>query len=268
MSIFREDLYSESVVLVTGGGSGIGRGITELFAAHGATTVITSRSQNRLNAVADAIESEYGTECLGVSADVRDEDAVSAVFDATVDAFGRVDVVVNCAAGNFLCPAAALSGNGYRTVLDIDAVGTFNVSRAAFDAWMAEHGGQIINISATLQYTGTPLQVHAASAKAAVDAMTRTLAIEWGPLDIRVNAVAPGPIGDTEGMKRLAPGAFREKLESQIPLRRFGRISEVANTVLFVASPAASYMTGSIVVVDGGQWLAGPGVTPDMLGAG
>lgn len=258
-SIFRSDLFADQVVLVTGGGSGICRGITQAFAAHGARTVITSRSQERLDATAAELEAATGQPCLAHAADVRDPDAVAAVFAATLERFGRLDLVVNGAAGNFLAPAAALSPKGYRTVLDIDAVGTFTVCRAAFDAWFKEHGGQIINISATLQYLGTPFQVHAASAKAAVDVLTRTLAVEWGPLGIRVNGIAPGPIEGTEGMDRLAPGDLKAKLTRRIPLGRFGTIDEIAHTALFLASPAASYMTGATVVVDGGQWLTGNG---------
>jgi NAD(P)-dependent dehydrogenase (short-subunit alcohol dehydrogenase family) len=152
-----------------------------------------------------------GRTCLGVPADVRKPDEVEAAFDRTLEAFGRVDIVINGAAGNFLAPAATLSYNAFRTVMEIDALGTFNVSKAAFTKYLGAHGGNIVNISATLHYKGTPLQTHPGSAKAAVDAMTRHLAVEWGAAGIRVNAIAPGPIDETEGMKRLAPGDVKQK---------------------------------------------------------
>ncbi|MEX1363235.1 MAG: SDR family oxidoreductase, partial [Nannocystaceae bacterium] len=164
-------------------------------------------------------------------------------------------IVVNGAAGNFLCPAAQLSSNGFRTVLDIDAVGTFNVSRVAFDKALRDRGGTILNISATLHYGATLMQVHASAAKAAVDATTRNMALEWGPAGVRVNAIAPGPIGDTEGMSRLLPPGMGDRLRSTIPLRRFGRIEEIASASLFLVSEAASLVTGAVLVVDGGACL-------------
>jgi len=257
MSIFRSDLYADKVVLITGGGSGICKGIAEGFAAHGASLVISSRKQDRLDGAATEIRNAHGGEVLPWAADVREPESIDALMKATLDRFGRIDVVINGAAGNFLCPASQLSPKGFKTVMEIDAGGTFNVSKAAFDAYLRDHGGNIINISANLQYTGTPMQVHAASAKAAVDAMTRIMAVEWGPLGIRVNVIAPGPIDGTEGMTRLAPGDVKEKMKARIPLGRYGRIQEIADTALFVASPAASYMSGALVVVDGAQWLAG-----------
>jgi peroxisomal 2,4-dienoyl-CoA reductase len=164
-------------------------------------------------------------------------------------------VLVNAAAGNFLAPAAQLSSNGFRTVLDIDAVGTFNVSRVAFDQALRDGGGTIINISATLHYGATHFQVHAAAAKAAVDSVTRSMALEWGPAGVRVVGIAPGPIEDTEGMARLMPPGGADRLRAAIPLRRFGRIDEIAKVALFLASDAASLVTGTVVVADGGAWL-------------
>lgn len=253
MSVFRADLFASKVVLVTGGGSGIGKGIAAAFVAHGATVGIVGRNAERL----DTAARELGERCIALPCDVRDADAVTATVDGLLQRSGRLDVLVNAAAGNFLAPAATLSTKGYRTVLDIDAVGTYTTSRAAFLAAMRDHGGAIVNISATLHYGGTPLQVHAASAKAAVDAMTRTLAIEWGPAGIRVNAIAPGPIDGTEGVARLLSPSMHEALQRSIPLRRFGRIDEIADVTLFLASDAASLVTGAIVVADGGAWLPG-----------
>ena len=190
-------------------------------------------------------------------ADVREPEAVEASLDAAVEALGPIDIVVNGAAGNFLAPAAQLSYNGFRTVIAIDTLGTFNVSRAAFERGLRDRGGAILNISATLHYGATPLQVHASSAKAAVDAMTRSLALEWGSLGIRVNGIAPGPIADTEGMARLAPKDLSENMKKQIPLGRFGRIEEVADAALFLCSAGASLITGATLVVDGGACLMG-----------
>ena len=173
---------------------------------------------------------------------------------AAVEKFGKLDIVVNGAAGNFLCAAEELSPNGFGTVVDIDLKGTFNVCRAAF-AHFKSARGQILNISATLHYTGTPLQIHVSAAKAGVDALTRQLAVEWGRYGIRSNAIAPGPIEDTEGMSRLVPEPVKEKLRRAIPLGRFGRIHDIEQAALFLCSDAASYINGAILVVDGGQWL-------------
>jgi len=254
---FKPDLLAGKVAFVTGGGSGIGRAIVQRFLEHGADAVIASRNIERLTAAAAELEAATGRRCIPVQADVREPDQVEAAINTAVDKLGRLDIVVNNAAGNFLAPAAALSYKGFATVHAIDTLGTFNVTKAAFTRWLRDHGGTIINISATLHYTGTPFQVHAGTAKAAVDAMTKHLAVEWGPAGIRVNAIAPGPIDDTEGMKRLAPAGMKDKLSKQIPLGRFGRADEIAQMALFLASDAASYVTGAVMVVDGGAWLTG-----------
>ncbi len=260
MSVFRDDILEGKVAFVTGGGSGICKGIARAYMAHGANVAIVSRKAERLEAAAKELSEETGRECLATPADVRDPVRVEEALDKTLDRFGRVDMVVNGAAGNFLCPAAQLSYNAFRTVVDIDAVGTWNVSRAAFEKRLRDHGGSILNISATLHYAATPLQTHASAAKAAVDSLTRSLALEWGPMGIRVNAIAPGPIDDTEGMTRLAPPDMKEKLEGAVPLKRFGTVEDIANAAVFLASDAASYVHGAIMVVDGGAWLPGMGV--------
>ena len=154
-----------------------------------------------------------------------------------------------------MCPAEELSPNGFGTVVDIDLKGTFNVCRAAF-AELKKNRGQILNISATLHYLGTPMQLHVSAAKAGVDALTRNLAVEWGRYGIRVNAIAPGPIGDTEGMKRLVPEPIKEKLRQRIPLGRFGEIADIERAAIFLCSEAAGYINGTVMVVDGGHWLA------------
>ena len=202
------------------------------------------------------IVNENGGRAFAVAADVRESKQVEDAIAATVDHFGKIDVVVNGAAGNFLCAAEELSPNGFGTVLDIDTKGTFNVCRATF-AQLKEHRGQILNISATLHYLGTPMQIHVSAAKAGVDALTRNLAVEWGRYGIRVNGIAPGPIEDTEGMTRLVPEPIKDRLRKQIPLGRFGRIADIEKAAVFICSDAASFINGVVLVVDGGHWLTG-----------
>jgi NAD(P)-dependent dehydrogenase (short-subunit alcohol dehydrogenase family) len=173
---------------------------------------------------------------------------------------------VNSAAGNFLAPAASLSANGFRAVIDIDLCGTFNACRAAY-AHLEKQGGVIVSITATQADVPTPLQCHAGAAKAGIAKLTRDLALEWGRAGIRVVAVAPGPIEGTEGMSRLAPGDAAENLKRRVPLGRYGTIDEIAAAVLYLVSPAGAYVTGSTLLVDGGTSLLGPGPFLDMLGA-
>lgn len=257
MSVFRNDILEGKVAFVTGGGSGICKGIARAYMAHGAKTAIVGRKAERLEAAAKELGDATGRDCLACPGDVRDPKQVEAALDATLERFGRIDIVVNGAAGNFLCPAAQLSYNAFKTVLDIDAVGTWNVCRAAFERRLRDHGGQIVNISATLHYAATPLQAHASAAKAAIDSLTKSLALEWGPMGIRVNAIAPGPIDDTEGMTRLAPPDLKKQLEAAVPMKRFGTVEDIANMAVFLATDAASYVHGAILVVDGGAWLPG-----------
>ena len=256
-SLFRDNLFSGRIALITGGGTGIGRGIAEALARHGADVAIVSRKPEHVSAAAEQIAGTTGRRCLSLVADVRQFEAVESAVSRTVQELGGLDIVVNNAAGNFYCPSADLSPNGFGAVIDIDAKGTWNVSRAAYQARLKDHGGRILNISATLHYGGTPGQVHVAAAKAAVDAMTRTLAVEWGPQGIRVNAIAPGPIGDTEGARRLFPGEAGDTLRASTPTRRLGTIDDIVNLALFVLSDAATNLNGAILVSDGGLCLAG-----------
>src|SRR5687767_9838339 len=253
--IFAEDILQGKVAFVTGGGTGITGGVARAFAEHGARLAIVSRKEENLAGMKSTIES-LGGECFAVAADVRSYDDVEAALTKTRDHYGQIDIVVNGAAGNFLCSADQLSSNGFGTVVDIDTKGTFNVCRAAFED-LKHSRGQIINISATLHYLATPMQIHVSAAKAGVDAITRNLSVEWGRHGIRVNGIAPGPIEDTEGMRRLLPEALKEKITKKIPLGRFGRIRDIENAALFLASDAAGYINGVTLVVDGGQWLQG-----------
>ncbi len=257
MSPFRPDLFAGRVALLTGGGTGITRGIAEALAAHGADTVLLSRKAEHVQAAAEEIAHTFKTRSLGIEADVRHPEAMDAAAAHAMNEMGRLDILVNGAAGNFPCPSADLTPNGFASVVDIDAKGTWHACRAAFHAWMKEHGGSILNISATLHYGGTPGQLHVTAAKAAVDAMTRTLAVEWGPLGIRTNAIAPGPIADTEGVRRLLPGEAADRFAASVPTRRLGTIEDIALLALFVLSDAGSNLNGAIIPSDGGLCLAG-----------
>jgi peroxisomal 2,4-dienoyl-CoA reductase len=253
-TIFADGVLNGHVAFVTGGGTGITGGIARAFAESGASVALVSRKMEHLQPAADAINANGGN-AIPVAADVRQPEQVENAIAQTIEAFGKIDIVVNGAAGNFLCKAEELSPNGFGTVVDIDLKGTFNVCRAAF-VQLKEHRGQILNISATLHYLGTPMQLHVSAAKAGVDALTRNLAVEWGRYGIRVNAIAPGPIEDTEGMQRLVPEPLKEKLKKLVPIGRFGRIADIEKSAVFICSDAASFINGVVLVVDGGHWLS------------
>ncbi|HEX6280303.1 MAG TPA: SDR family oxidoreductase [Pyrinomonadaceae bacterium] len=254
-TIFADNILEGKVAFVTGGGTGITGGIARAMAEHGAKVAIVSRNIENLKAMKEVIE-EGGGECLAIATDVRNYESVVDALARANEHFDKIDIVVNGAAGNFLCAADQLSSNGFGTVVDIDTKGTFNVCRASFE-YLKETKGQILNISATLHYLATPMQIHVSAAKAGVDAITRNLSAEWGRYGIRVNGIAPGPIEDTEGMKRLLPSELKDKITKRIPLGRFGRISDIENAALFLTSDAAAYVNGVTLVVDGGQWLLG-----------
>ncbi len=259
LDVFRPDALAGHVAVITGGGTGIGLGIARAYARLGCEVALISRKQDVLDGAAAELYAETGKDVQALAADVRDPDAVGRAIEAARARFGRIDTLVNGAAGNFLAPAATLTPGGFKAVVDIDLVGSFHVARAAFPALRDAGDGLIINITATLHYHGTPAQLHASAAKAGVDAMTRNLAVEWGGAGIRVNSIAPGPIGDTEGMRRLAPpGDLAAKLSKAIPLGRFGTIDDVAAMAVFLRSSAAAYITGAVLVVDGGQCVSMP----------
>ncbi len=257
--VFNKDILQGKVAFITGGGTGITGGVARAFAEHGARLAITSRKEENLAAMKAAVEG-LGGECFTVAADVRDYQAVENAIAKTVEHYGKIDIVVNGAAGNFLCAADQLSANGFGTVVDIDTKGTFNVCRASFEE-LKKSKGQILNISATLHYLATPMQIHVSAAKAGVDAITRNLSVEWGRHGIRVNGIAPGPIEDTEGMKRLLMPELKDKLVRKIPIGRFGRIVDIEYAALFLVSDAADYINGVTLVVDGGSWLLGTSLT-------
>jgi NAD(P)-dependent dehydrogenase (short-subunit alcohol dehydrogenase family) len=254
---FHQGLLSGQTALITGGGTGIGAGITNALAQHGANVVIASRRRTHLAPLAGAIE-RAGHEVLACELDVRDRDACDDVVRRALDRFGRLDLLVNNAAGNFLTRAAELSEKGWRAVVEIVLNGTFNMSQAVYPAMREAGSGNIINITTTYVKGGAPFMAHSGAAKAGVLNLTRTLAVEWGGDGIRVNAVAPGLVEGTEGARRLAESiGIVDAYRAQVPLGRLVTTDDVANAVLFLASPAASHITGMEITVDGGASLGG-----------
>jgi len=255
-SIFKPGLYAGKHVFVTGGSSGINERIAQSFGELGAKVSINGRKVEKLDAAVKRLR-DQGTTAEGYSADVRDYAAVDAMLDKAVAAFGPIDVLVCGAAGNFPAPVAMMSSNGFKAVMDIDVLGTFNACRAAFER-LTKPGAAIIAISAPQAQVAYPMQAHVCAAKAGVDMLVKTLAMEWGPVGVRVMSIWPGPIDGTEGMERLAGDpAVRAKVEQAVPLQKFGSKDDVAQLALFLASPAAKYVTGSIHSVDGGMALIG-----------
>lgn len=246
--------FEGKTIFVTGGGSGINFGIARNFASQGANITICSRNQERLDAAATELRKQGG-KVLAVSADVRNADEVSAAFEKSKDMLGPADVVVAGAAGNFPCAAEKLSSNGFKTVVEIDLLGSFNTARFAFDQ-LKETRGSILFISAGQSFLPYMHQVHVGAAKAGIDNMMRNLALEWGRFGIRSNSIAPGFIGDTEGTKRVAGAAVSEILRNT-PLSRLGTVDDIGQMAVFLASPFASFVTGAVVVVDGGHYLGG-----------
>lgn len=249
-SCFAADVLEGQVALVTGGATGIGKEICRVLGAHGARITMASRKQDVLEAAADELRGEGLDVSIGVC-DVRDADGVRAVLDAVIADRGGLDIVVNNAAGNFPAPMSKISPNGFKAIVDIDLLGTYNVSRAAFDARLQEHGGSIVNISAPFDRRGVVYQAHVAAAKSGVDSLTRTCAVEWGPYGIRVNAIAPGGMGNTEGVRRFAdavPGASDRPTN---PLGLQGHGSDIGYLTLFLCSPAARFISGQVIDVDG-----------------
>ncbi|WNC93438.1 SDR family oxidoreductase [Paraburkholderia sp. FT54] len=249
------DLFAGKTVFVTGGSSGINLGVAKNFAALGAQVAICGRTQEKLDTAATELRALGATVCP-IVADVRDFAALEAAFAMSRAELGPMDVLVCGAAGNFLVPAEKLSPNGFKTVIDIDLLGAFNASRAAFEQ-LKETQGVIIYISAGMAYMPHAFQVHVGAAKAGIDMLMRNLALEWGRYGIRTNSIVPGPIEGTEGMKRLWSAERHEDFVNAIPLRRMGTVDDIGQSAVFLASPLASYISGCVVVCDGGQNLAG-----------
>ena len=258
--MFATSLFRDQVALVTGGGTGLGLAIARRLGGLGARVVIASRNQEHLDAGAAALRSD-GIDVEAIQVDIRKPDEVDRMMDAAVARFGRVDILINNAAGNFICRAEDLSPNGWNAVIGIVLNGSFYCSRAAGRHMIARGGGgSIVSILATYAWTGSAGTVHSAAAKAGVMAMTQTLAVEWARHGIRVNGVAPGPIESPGAAKQLwdSPAAV-DQITQSVPLKRWGQPSEIADAVAFLCSPHAGYITGDVLTVDGGQWLgAGP----------
>ncbi|ADV68725.1 SDR family oxidoreductase [Deinococcus maricopensis] len=262
MTHFTPDLLAGKHALITGGGSGINLGVARAFAAHGCAVTLLGRTLERTVGAAQDITAAGGR-ALGVSADVRDPEALTAATQQAVDAFGPIDIVLCGAAGNFPAPFEGISTNGFKSVMDIDLLGTFNTIKAA-TPHLRGPGSSVLSISA--YGMPVPLQAHVCAAKAGVDRLTEVLALEWGMRGVRVNAIIPGPIDDTEGMRRLAPtDAARKSVIRSVPLGRFGIKDDIANAALFLSSDAASFITGVILPVDGGSRLLGPGVLVNAI---
>ena len=256
--IFRPDLLAGQVSIVTGGSSGIGLGIARVFAELGAAVVIIARQEDKLQAArTQLMEDVPGAHVVGYATDVRDHGAVARTYGAVVGEFGRLDVLVNNAAGNFHCPTEQLTPNGWRTVIDIDLNGTFNSCQAALPGLKASaSGGRIINITVPQALSGWPGSAHASAAKAGVLSLTRSLAIEWGGYGVRVNNVLPGPISGTEGLKRLyEERGIAEREKDRMALGDFGLTDDIANACAFLASEGGAFITGCDLTVDGGRWL-------------
>src|SRR5512132_3047199 len=256
--VFGDKVLAGKTAVITGGGSGINFEIARRYAEHGARVSLIGRTREKLDNAAGEISAAGGV-ASGHPADVRDYDALAAAIKSARDEHGEIDLVVCGAAGNFPAPALGMSANGFKSVIDIDLLGTFNTCRAVFEH-LNRPGASIINISAMQAFTPMPMQAHVCAAKAGVDMLTKCLALEWGSEGVRVNSIAPGAVDDTEGMRRLAPTPeIRKQLTRAIPLQRFATKDEIADLALFLSSDAARFITGAVVVCDGGQSLAGLG---------
>ena len=256
MKIFASDVLVGRSALVTGGGSGLGLAIAKGFAELGAGVALFGRTPEKLNAGASEIQ-RAGGRAIALKGDVRNFEQVSRAVQATVEAFGGLDILVNSAAGNFFCPTEDLSPNGWRTVVDIDLNGTFLCCKAAFEALkVSSFGGRIISIITTYGEFGWPGQAHAGAAKAGILSLSRALAVEWAKHDIHVNTISPGPIAGTEGVRRLYETRGKGDLQARrVALGRLGEQDDIANAAIYLASPAGKFITGADLVVDGGRWL-------------
>ena len=244
MAVFNETILRDKVAIVTGGATGIGKVIARTLGEHGAAVVIASRKRDVLDTAQAELQAQ-GIQCLAMVADVRQPDAVERVVDATMDQLGRIDILVNNAAGNFPATIDNISYNGFKSIVDIDLLGTYNVTKAVYTACMREHGGAVVNIAAPFEHWGVTYQAHVAAAKTGVISLTRTCAVEWAARGIRVNAIAPGQVADTEGLER-----FEQAVEGVTP-GLSGTKQDIANAVLFLVSDAARFISGECIRVDG-----------------
>ena len=261
--MLRDDALKGKTIVITGGGSGLGKSMTTYFLELGANVVITSRNIEKLQTVKKELEEKTGGTVLPVQCDVRHYDEVEAMVKAANDAFGSVDVLLNNAAGNFISPTERLSANAFDTIIDIVLKGTKNCTLAFGKHWIdkKETNKTVLNIVTTYAFTGSAYVVPSATAKAGVLAMTRSLAVEWAKYGIRFNAIAPGPFPTKGAWDRLLPGDLKEKfdLAKKVPLKRVGDHQELANLAAYLVSDFSAYLNGEVIVIDGGEWLKGAG---------
>ena len=260
--MLRDDALKGKTVIVTGGGTGLGKAMGTYFLKLGANLVITSRKIDVLKQTASEMEAGTGGKVLAIACDVRKYDEVEKMLHEAVKTFGRVDVLVNNAAGNFISPTERLSANAFSAIIDIVLKGSVNCSLALGKYWIGEKiPGNILNIVTTYAFTGSAYVVPSACAKGGVLAMTRSLAVEWGKYNIRTNAIAPGPFPTRGAWDRLLPGEIAQKLDFKykVPLKRVGDHQELANLAAFMISDFSGYINGEVITIDGGEWLQGAG---------
>ena len=257
--MFQKDLLKDKTILITGGGTGLGKSMALRFAELGANLILTGRREEVLTAAAKEIEAK-GAKVFFKTADVRKYDEVEAVFDGGEKAFGKIDILVNNAAGNFISPTELLSPNAFNSVVGIVLNGSFHCTLAAGRRWInQQRGGRVLSIVTTYAWTGSAYVIPSACAKAGVLAMTRSLAVEWGKYGIRLNAIAPGPFPTDQAWENLVPPGFEKKWMNRIPLRRAGRHEELANLASYLVSDFADYINGDCITIDGGEWICGAG---------
>ncbi len=261
--MLRDNALVDKVIVVTGGGSGLGKAMTKYFLELGAKVAITSRDLEKLKTTAAELEKETGGKCLPIQCDVRHYDQVEAMLAEVLKTFGKVDVLLNNAAGNFISPTERLSANAFDTIIDIVLKGSKNCTLAFGKHWIAEKqtNCNVLNIVTTYAWTGSGYVVPSATAKAGVLAMTRSLAVEWAKYGIRMNAIAPGPFPTKGAWDRLLPGDLAEKFDmaKKVPLKRVGDHQELANLAAYLVSDFSAYINGEVIVIDGGEWLQGAG---------
>lgn len=261
--MLRDNALEDKVIVVTGGGSGLGKAMTRYFLELGAKVAITSRDLDKLQATATELEQETGGKCLAVQCDVRHYDQVENMLQQVLDAYGKVDVLLNNAAGNFISPTERLSANAFDTIIDIVLKGSKNCTLAFGKHWIdtKQTNTSILNIVTTYAWTGSAYVVPSATAKAGVLAMTRSLAVEWAKYGIRTNAIAPGPFPTKGAWDRLLPGDLKDKfdLAKKVPLKRVGDHQELANLAAYLVSDFSAYVNGEVITIDGGEWLQGAG---------